>query len=75
MLSPTKKVLEEYKLLVVKMNDDHSILATKTTLEFLCEVEVVMPTSFTFYPRWKQSMNSSSLFKVTMLLFVTLWGL
>jgi hypothetical protein len=53
MLSPTKKVFEEYKLLVVKMNDDHSILATKTTLEFLCEVEVVMPTSFTFYPCWK----------------------
>jgi hypothetical protein len=53
MLSPTKKVLEEYKLLIVKMNDDHSILATKTILEFLCDVEVVMLASFTFYPCWK----------------------
>ncbi len=43
MLSPTKKDLEEYKPLVVKMNNDlHAILAANFFLEFLCDVEVVM---------------------------------
>jgi hypothetical protein len=41
MLSPTKRNLEEYKHIVVKMNDDfHVILTTKLTLELLCDVEV-----------------------------------
>jgi hypothetical protein len=43
MLSSTKRVLEEHKPLVVRKNDDfHVILITKTTIELLCDVEVVM---------------------------------
>ncbi len=38
------RVLKEYKLLVVKMNDDfHFVPTVKLTLEFLCDVEVIMP--------------------------------
>jgi len=37
-----KGVFEEYKPLVVEMNNDfHTILVAKTILEFLCGVEVV----------------------------------
>jgi hypothetical protein len=43
MLSSTKRVLEEHKPLVVRKNDDfHAILITKTIIELLCDVEVVM---------------------------------
>ncbi len=43
MLSLTKRVIVEYKSLVVKTNDDlEMIKATKPTLEFLCDVEVVL---------------------------------
>jgi hypothetical protein len=37
------QVLEEYKLLIMRMNNDlHVIPLAKKTLEFLCDVEVVM---------------------------------
>ncbi len=43
MLFSTKKVLEEPKPLVVRKTDDfHAILITKTTIELLCDVVVVM---------------------------------
>jgi hypothetical protein len=43
MLSPTKKVLVEYKSLMVKMNDVLGMIrTTRPTLEFLCDVEVVL---------------------------------
>jgi len=43
MLSPTKKVLKEYKSLVVKVNNDlHVILIAKTIFEFLCDVQVLI---------------------------------
>jgi hypothetical protein len=39
MLSLEKKVLMEYKSLVIKMNDDfHAIEVARTTCEFLCDV-------------------------------------
>jgi hypothetical protein len=42
MLFPIKGFFEEYKPLVVEMNNDfHAILVAKTTLEFLFGVEVV----------------------------------
>jgi hypothetical protein len=38
MLSRAKKVLEEYKSLIVRMNYDlHTISYVKTTFEFLCD--------------------------------------
>jgi len=38
-----KKVLAEYKTLMVQMtNDLNREMATKTNLEYLCDVEVVM---------------------------------
>ncbi len=43
MLSLAKKVLEEYKPLIVKKTGDiHAILVAKTTFEFLCDVKIVM---------------------------------
>jgi hypothetical protein len=43
MLSPTKRVLVEYKSLSVKMNDDLGMIrTTRPTLEFLCDVQVVL---------------------------------
>jgi hypothetical protein len=53
MLSFTKRVLEEHKPLVVRKNGDfHAILITKTTIELLCDVEVVM--GFTcIMPIWR----------------------
>jgi len=43
MLSLMKKVLVEYKTLMVQMtNDFNRAVATKTNLEYLCDVEVVM---------------------------------
>ncbi len=42
MLFPIKGFFEEYKPLVMEMNNDlRAILVAKTTLEFLCGVEVV----------------------------------
>jgi hypothetical protein len=74
MLSPNKKDLEEYKPLVVKMNNDlHAILAIKTILEFLCDVEVIM-ASIASCPCWRKSMNLSSLLKARLVFLVTLLG-
>jgi hypothetical protein len=43
MLFFVKRVFEEYKTFVVKMNDGlHAIEATRSNFEFLCDVEVVM---------------------------------
>jgi hypothetical protein len=43
MLSPTKHVLAEYKILVVKMHDDsHIVVVAKTNLQYLCDIEVMM---------------------------------
>jgi len=43
MLSLSKRVFMEYKSLLVKMNDDLGMIkATRPTLEFLCDVEVVL---------------------------------
>jgi hypothetical protein len=43
MLSLAKKVLVEYKSLVVKMNDDLGMIkATRPTLEFLCDAKVIL---------------------------------
>jgi hypothetical protein len=43
MLSLMKKVFVEYKTLMVHMNNDlNHVVATKTNLEYLCDVEVVM---------------------------------
>jgi hypothetical protein len=43
MLCLAKKVLKEYKPLVVKQIEDiHAILVAKTTFEFLFDVEIVM---------------------------------
>ncbi len=43
MLSLAKWVLIEYQFLVVRMNDDmHTIVATKTNLQYLCDVEVFL---------------------------------
>jgi len=73
MLFPVKGVFEEYKPLVMEMNNDlHAILVAKTTLEFLCGVEVIW-ASITSCP-WKSSMNLSNLLKVMLVLFMTLWG-
>ncbi len=46
-------VFKEYKLLVVRMNDDfHFVLIVKLTLEFLCDVEVIMG-SIASCPCWR----------------------
>jgi len=46
-------VFKEYKPLVVKMNDDiHFVLIVKLTLEFLCDVEVIMG-SIPSCPCWR----------------------
>jgi hypothetical protein len=43
MLSLAKRILAEYKTLVVKMHDDlHIVATTKTNLQYLCDIEVVM---------------------------------
>jgi len=43
MLSHAKRVLTKYKSLVVKMNDDLTMIETaRPTLEFLCDVKVVL---------------------------------
>jgi len=43
MLFFVKRVFEEYKTFVVKMNDGlHAIEATRSNFEFSCDVEVVM---------------------------------
>ncbi len=53
MLFPIKGFFEEYKPLVMEMNNDlRAILVAKTTLEFLCGVEVVW-ASITSCPCWK----------------------
>jgi hypothetical protein len=40
---PTKRILVEYKTLVVKMHDDlHIVVVTKTNLQYICDIEVVM---------------------------------
>jgi hypothetical protein len=72
MLSPTKKVLKEYKSLVVRVNNDlHVILVAKTTFEFLCDVQVViglihiMPTLWAVHEFIKFT-------KTTIILFVIL---
>ncbi len=53
MLFPTKKIFEEYKHIVVKMNDDfHGILTTNPTVELLCDVEVAWG-SFPLCLCWK----------------------
>jgi hypothetical protein len=53
MLFPTKKIFEEYKHIVVKMNDDfHGILTTNPTVELLCDVEVAW-ASFALCLCWK----------------------
>lgn len=74
MLSLTKKVLEEYKSLIVKMNYDlHTISYVKTTFEFLCNTLRLSWASLASCLCWKlQSMSLSSLLKVMRLLFVTL---
>ncbi len=74
MLSLTKKVLEEYKSLIVKMNYDlHTISYVKTTFEFLCNTLRLSWASLASCLCWKlYSMSLSSLLKVMRLLFVTL---
>jgi hypothetical protein len=53
MLFPTKRNFEEYKHIVVKINDDfHAILTKKLTLELLCDVEVAW-VSFALCLCWK----------------------
>jgi len=48
-----KGVLKEYKPLGVRMNDDlHFVSVVKITLEFLCDVEVIMG-SITSCPCWR----------------------
>ncbi len=43
MLSSMKKVFVEYKTLMVHTIDDlNRVVATKTNLEYLCDIEVVM---------------------------------
>ncbi len=43
MLSLMKRVFVEYKTLMVHMNNDlNCVVATKTNLEYLCDLEVVM---------------------------------
>ncbi len=74
MLSLAKKVLEEYKSLIVRMNYDlHTISYVKSTFEFLCDTSRLSWASFASCLCWKlQSMSSSSLLKVMRLLFVIL---
>jgi hypothetical protein len=76
MLFLVKRVIEEYMPLVVRMNDDfHAIPTRKTTKLNPCVTLRLSWASFAFYPYWKQSMNSSSLLKMMMFLFMTLWEL
>jgi hypothetical protein len=43
MLFFVKRILEEYKTFVVKMNNGlHAIEVTRINFEFLCDVEVIM---------------------------------
>jgi hypothetical protein len=43
MLSPIKRVLVEYKSMVVKMNDDLGMIkTTRPIFEFLCDAKVVL---------------------------------
>ncbi len=43
MLFLAKRVLVEYKTLVVKMHDDlHIVVVAKTNLQYICDIEVVM---------------------------------
>jgi hypothetical protein len=43
MLFHAKRLLAKYKSLMVKMNDDLAMIETTSpTLEFLCDVEVVL---------------------------------
>jgi hypothetical protein len=43
MLSHAKRVFAKYKSLMLKMNDDLATIETsRPTLEFLCDVEVVL---------------------------------
>ncbi len=47
MLSFAKRILAEYKTLVVKMHDDlHIVATTKTNLQYLCDIEVVMGLAY-----------------------------
>jgi len=73
MLFLIKRVIEEYIPLVVKMNDDfHAIQTAKATKLNPCVTLRLSLASFSFCPHWKQSMNSSSLLKMMMFLFVIL---
>lgn len=43
MMSFAKQNLAKYKSLVVKMNDNMNIMATtKTNMQYLCDIEVVL---------------------------------
>ncbi len=43
MLSLMKRVLAEYKTIMVRMNNDlNRVVATKTNLEYLCDIEMVI---------------------------------
>jgi hypothetical protein len=72
MLLFLKRVFEEYKTFVVKMNDGlHAIEATRRNFEFLCDVKLSWG-SFTSCPCWKYYMDLSNLLEVVTYLCVTL---
>jgi hypothetical protein len=67
-------VLEEYKPLIMTMNNDlHVIPLAKKTLEFLCDVEVVMGLKC-IMPMLEIVLELIKFAQSCVILFVTLWG-